>query len=45
MQGKYFYGSLKNDKPRSLTVAPTVLEVLKESKKLGQEFPEGSGEG
>ena len=22
-----------------------VLEVLKESKKLGQEFPEGSGEG
>lgn len=32
VQGKYFYGSLKNDKPRQLTVAPSVLEVLKEQR-------------
>lgn len=32
VKGQYFYGTLKNDKPRSLTVAPSVLEVLKEQR-------------
>ena len=32
VKGQYFYGTLKNDKPRQLTVAPTVLEVLKEQR-------------
>lgn len=32
VKGQYFYGTLKNDKPRSLTIAPTVLEVLKEQR-------------
>lgn len=32
VKGQYIYGTLKNDKPRSLTVAPTVLEALKEQR-------------
>lgn len=32
VKGQYFYGTLKNDKPRSLTIAPSVLEVLKEQR-------------
>lgn len=32
VKGQYIYGTLKNDKPRSLTVAPSVLEVLKEQR-------------
>jgi len=29
VKGQYIFGTLKNDKPRSIVVAPTVLEVLK----------------
>ena len=29
VKGEYIFGTLKNDKPRSLAVAPSVLEVLK----------------
>lgn len=32
VKGQYTFGTLKNDKPRSLTVAPSVLEVLKEQR-------------
>lgn len=32
VKGKYIFGTLKNDKPRALTVAPSVLEVLKEQR-------------
>lgn len=32
VKGKYIFGTLKNDKPRALTVAPTVLEALKEQR-------------
>lgn len=32
VKGQYIFGTLKNDKPRSLAVAPTVLEVLKEQR-------------
>lgn len=32
VKGRYIFGTLKNDKPRALTVAPSVLEVLKEQR-------------
>lgn len=32
VKGQYIYGSLKNDKPRSLMVAQTVLEALREQR-------------
>ena len=32
VKGQYIYGTLKNDKPRSLAIAPSVLEVLKEQR-------------
>lgn len=32
VEGRYIFGTLKNDKPRALTVAPSVLEVLKEQR-------------
>lgn len=32
MKGQYIFGTLKNDKPRSMMVAPSVLEALKEQR-------------
>lgn len=32
VKGQYIFGTLKNDKPRALAVAPSVLEVLKEQR-------------
>lgn len=44
MNGRYEFGTLKNDKPRSITVAPFVLEVLKGQykKQLQQRLAAGS---
>lgn len=33
LKGRYEFGSLKNDKPRTIAIAPYVLEVLKEQRK------------